>query len=75
MWCTKKHRAMQLIEEYENKSEFLWRRNIGVMDFDGNFNHAINPKFFKQKSSIALSGWCMLESSDEESECKKYTIN
>jgi anthranilate synthase component 1 len=37
----------------KNKSEF-YGGAIGVMDFDGNFNHAIMIRF-KQKSSIALS--------------------
>ena len=35
-----KHRAMQLIEQYEKTSRAFYGGAIGFMDFDGNYNHA-----------------------------------
>jgi anthranilate synthase component 1 len=36
-----KHRAMQLIEDYEKQIVIFYGGAIGFMDFEGNFNHAI----------------------------------
>ena len=44
-----KHRAMQLIEEYEKTSRAFYGGAIGFMDFDGNFNHAIMIRTFLSK--------------------------
>ena len=41
-----KHRAMQLIEQYEKTSRGFYGGAIGFMDFDGNFNHAIMIRTF-----------------------------
>ncbi len=48
-----KHRAMQLIEEYERGSRGFYGGSIGVMDFHGNFNHAIMIRsFFSQNNTL-----------------------
>ncbi len=44
-----KHRAMQLIEKYENTSRGYYGGAIGFMDFEGNFNHAIMIRTFLSK--------------------------
>ena len=41
-----KHRAMQLIEEYEKTNRAFYGGAIGFMDFEGNFNHAIMIRTF-----------------------------
>tara|TARA_R110002073_G_scaffold57778_4_gene146665 strand:+ start:72790 stop:74190 length:1401 start_codon:yes stop_codon:yes gene_type:complete len=45
-----KHMAMQLIEKYEKTSRAFYGGAIGVMDFDGNFNHAIMIRTFLSKN-------------------------
>lgn len=44
-----KHRAMQLIEQYEKTSRGYYGGAIGFMDFNGNFNHAIMIRTFLSK--------------------------
>ena len=44
-----KHRAMQLIEQYEKTSRAFYGGAIGFMDFNGNFNHAIMIRTFLSK--------------------------
>ncbi|RNC85025.1 MAG: anthranilate synthase component I family protein [Winogradskyella sp.] len=44
-----KHRAMQLIEQYEKTSRGYYGGAIGFMDFEGNFNHAIMIRTFLSK--------------------------
>ncbi len=44
-----KHRAMQLIEQYEKTSRSFYGGAIGFMDFEGNFNHAIMIRTFLSK--------------------------
>ncbi len=44
-----KHRAMQLIEDYEKTSRAFYGGAIGFMDFNGNFNHAIMIRTFLSK--------------------------
>lgn len=41
-----KHRAMQLIEQYEKTSRSFYGGAIGFMDFEGNYNHAIMIRTF-----------------------------
>lgn len=41
-----KHKAMQLIEQYEKTSRGYYGGAIGFMDFEGNFNHAIMIRTF-----------------------------
>ncbi|WP_242085525.1 anthranilate synthase component I family protein [Aestuariivivens sediminis] len=45
-----KHRAMQLIEQYEKTSRTFYGGAIGFMDFKGNFNHAIMIRTFLSKN-------------------------
>ena len=45
-----KHRAMQLIEDYEKTSRAFYGGAIGFMDFDGNYNHAIMIRTFLSKN-------------------------
>ncbi|PVW16232.1 anthranilate synthase component I family protein [Marixanthomonas spongiae] len=44
-----KHKAMQLLEQYENRSRKFYGGAIGFMDFSGNFNHAIIIRSFVSK--------------------------
>jgi anthranilate synthase component 1 len=45
-----KHRAMQLIEDYEKTSRAFYGGAIGFMDFEGNYNHAIMIRTFLSKN-------------------------
>jgi len=45
-----KHRAMQLIEQYEKTNRGYYGGAIGFMDFKGNFNHAIMIRTFLSKN-------------------------
>ena len=44
-----KHKAMQLIDRYENCNRSFYGGAIGFMDFNGNFNHAIIIRSFLSK--------------------------
>ncbi|MEQ8241497.1 MAG: anthranilate synthase component I family protein [Cyclobacteriaceae bacterium] len=46
-----KHRAMQLIAQYEKTARGFYGGAIGFMDFDGNFNHAIMIRTFMSKKN------------------------
>ena len=45
-----KHKAMQLIEQYEKTNRTYYGGAIGFMDFKGNFNHAIMIRTFLSKN-------------------------
>ena len=45
-----KHKAMQLIEDYENLSREFYGGAIGFMGFNGDFNHAIIIRSFLSKN-------------------------
>lgn len=45
-----KHKAMQLIEDYENISREFYGGAIGFMGFNGDFNHAIIIRSFLSKN-------------------------
>ncbi len=45
-----KHRALQLLEQYENVNREFYGGAIGFMDFKGNFNHAIIIRSFLSKN-------------------------
>jgi len=45
-----KHKAMQLLEKYENVNRDFYGGAIGFMDFKGNFNHAIIIRSFLSKN-------------------------
>ncbi|WP_348800260.1 anthranilate synthase component I family protein [Flavobacterium adhaerens] len=68
-----KHRAMQLIEDYEKTNRNFYGGAIGVMDFEGNFNHAIMIRTFLSKNHQLhyQAGAGIVASSDEESEMQE----
>ena len=65
-----KHRAMQLIEQYEKTSRGFYGGAIGFMDFEGNFNHAIMIRTFLSKDYKLnwQAGAGLVSKSDPESE-------
>ncbi len=68
-----KHKAMQLLERYENTNREFYGGAIGFMDFKGNYNHAIIIRSFVSKDH-ALSyqaGAGIVSESDPESELQE----
>lgn len=65
-----KHKALQLIEAYEQQNRNFYGGAIGVMDFNGNFNHAIVIRsFFSQNHQLHYqAGAGIVAASDEENE-------
>lgn len=47
-----KHKAMQLIDRYENYQRSFYSGAIGFMGFDGDFNHAIIIRSFLSKRNV-----------------------
>jgi anthranilate synthase component 1 len=47
-----KHRAMQLIDAYENQDRAFYGGAIGFIDFKGNYNHAIIIRSFLSKNNV-----------------------
>jgi anthranilate synthase component 1 len=68
-----KHRAMQLIEDYEKTSRGYYGGAIGFMDFDGNFNHAIMIRTFLSKDYKLnwQAGAGLVSKSDQENELQE----
>ena len=68
-----KHRAMQLIEDYEKTNRNFYGGAIGFMDFEGNFNHAIMIRTFLSKNHQlhCQAGAGIVADSDEESEMQE----
>ncbi|PDS24876.1 anthranilate synthase component I family protein [Flavobacterium branchiophilum] len=68
-----KHRAMQLIEDYEKTNRNFYGGAIGFMDFKGNFNHAIMIRTFLSKNHHlhCQAGAGIVADSDEESEMQE----
>lgn len=68
-----KHRAMQLIEQYEKTSRGFYGGAIGFMDFDGNFNHAIMIRTFLSKDYKLnwQAGAGLVSKSNQESELQE----
>ncbi|MET2986168.1 anthranilate synthase component I family protein [Aureibaculum conchae] len=68
-----KHRAMQLIEQYEKTSRAFYGGAIGFMDFDGNFNHAIMIRTFLSKNHELhwQAGAGLVSKSDPENELQE----
>ena len=68
-----KHRAMQLIDQYEKTNRNFYGGAIGFMDFEGNFNHAIMIRTFLSKNHQLHSqaGAGIVASSDEELEMQE----
>jgi anthranilate synthase component 1 len=68
-----KHRAMQLIEEYETCNRDFYGGAIGFMDFEGNFNHAIMIRTFLSKNHALhyQAGAGLVAKSEAESELQE----
>jgi anthranilate synthase component 1 len=68
-----KHKAMQLLEKYENVNREFYGGAIGFMDFKGNFNHAIIIRSFvsKNHSLHFQAGAGVVSGSDEEKELQE----
>lgn len=68
-----KHRAMQLIEQYEKTSRAFYGGAIGFMDFNGNFNHAIMIRTFLSKNYHLhwQAGAGLVSKSNSESELQE----
>ncbi|MGB5553946.1 MAG: anthranilate synthase component I family protein [Flavobacteriaceae bacterium] len=68
-----KHRAMQLIEQYEKTSRGYYGGAIGFMDFEGNFNHAIMIRTFLSKNHQLhyQAGAGLVAASDPENELQE----
>ena len=68
-----KHRAMQLIEQYEKTNRAFYGGAIGFMDFDGNFNHAIMIRTFLSKNHELhwQAGAGLVSKSDPENELQE----
>lgn len=68
-----KHRAMQLIEQYEKTSRGYYGGAIGFMDFKGNFNHAIMIRTFLSKNHELhfQAGAGLVAASDAEDELQE----
>ncbi len=68
-----KHKALQLLEEYENRSREFYGGAIGFMDFSGNFNHAIIIRSFVSKNHTLhyQAGAGVVSESNEENELQE----
>lgn len=68
-----KHKAMQLIEKYENVNRNFYGGAIGFMDFKGNFNHAIMIRSFLSKNHRLFyqAGAGIVSDSNEENELQE----
>ena len=68
-----KHKAMQLIDQYEPTNRGFYGGAIGFMDFTGNFNHAIMIRTFLSHSNelIFQAGAGIVAQSDPESEVQE----
>ena len=68
-----KHRAMQLIEDYEKTSRTYYGGAIGFMDFEGNYNHAIMIRTFLSKNHQLhwQAGAGIVSKSDPENELQE----
>ena len=68
-----KHRAMQLLEKYENVNRDFYGGAIGFMDFKGNFNHAIIIRSFVSKDHTLhfQAGAGIVSESDAEKELQE----
>ena len=68
-----KHKALQLLEKYENRSREFYGGAIGFMDFNGNFNHAIIIRSFVSKDHTLhyQAGAGVVSESNEENELQE----
>ncbi|MGB0357899.1 MAG: anthranilate synthase component I family protein [Flavobacteriaceae bacterium] len=68
-----KHRAMQLIDAYENSDRAFYGGAIGFIDFKGNYNHAIIIRSFLSKENVLHyhAGAGVVSKSNPESELQE----
>lgn len=68
-----KHRAMQLIDSYENIDRAFYGGAIGFIDFKGNYNHAIIIRSFLSKDNVLHyhAGAGVVSKSQPESELQE----
>ncbi|MDN3724855.1 anthranilate synthase component I family protein [Aequorivita sp. SDUM287046] len=68
-----KHKALQLLEKYENRSREFYGGAIGFMDFSGNYNHAIIIRSFLSKNHTLhyQAGAGVVSESNEEKELQE----
>ncbi|WP_340202845.1 anthranilate synthase component I family protein [Ascidiimonas sp. W6] len=68
-----KHRAMQLIEQYEKCNRDFYGGAIGFMDFNGDFNHAIMIRTFLSKNHVLhfQAGAGLVSESNPENELQE----
>ncbi len=68
-----KHRAMQLINEYENGNRGYYGGAIGFLGFNSDFNHAIMIRSFMSKNNTLYyqAGAGVVAKSDSESELQE----
>ncbi len=68
-----KHKAMQLIDQYEKVNRNFYGGAIGFMDFEGNFNHAIIIRSFLSKDHRLYyqAGAGIVAKSSEEDELQE----
>jgi anthranilate synthase component 1 len=68
-----KHKAMQLIDTYENCRRGFYGGCIGLLGFNGDFNHAIIIRSFLSKNNKLFyqAGAGVVESSSEQSELQE----
>jgi len=68
-----KYRAMELIEQYEKTNRSFYGGAIGLMDFEGNYNHAIMIRTFLSKNHRLhyQAGAGIVSKSDPENELQE----
>ena len=68
-----KHMAMTLIEKYEKTNRGYYGGAIGILDFNGDFNHAIMIRTFLSKNNILYwqAGAGIVDKSDENNELQE----
>ena len=68
-----KYRAMELIDELENTTRSFYGGAIGILDFNGNFNHAIMIRSFLSKDNKLTfqAGAGVVADSNPESELQE----
>lgn len=68
-----KYKAMELIDKYENQSRGYYGGAIGLLDFQGNLNHAIMIRTFLSKNNTLFyqAGAGIVSVSKEQSELQE----
>lgn len=68
-----KHMAMKLIDKYENQRRGYYGGAIGLLDFNGSFNHAIMIRTFLSKGNVLYyqAGAGIVAGSNEDDELQE----